>query len=359
MTEHIEWDLDAHELARVINSYDGSWACQYLWQADGTDNQPLLLQRSDGEPALYPGRVHALNGEPESGKSWLALLACFQVCENGGSAIYIDFEDSRHGMRERAVSIGLRPHHRFLYIRPEGASTDADVLYIKAVMTEHTPDIVILDGLAEALVLEGTDENSNSEVTKFMHQLPRNLTQGPGGPAVLMIDHVTKADGGRYARGAGAKLAAVDGAVFTLKAVTPFGRGKTGRSKLMIAKDRPGYLRQHTIANTFGYLTVTEEGTFDLVSPESVGEEVAGLRAQVNWIFLQAMRKLPNQQGTVKEIVAAGGGSQSTVYRMVKEYTADGTLIEVGGGTAKFDPIIYALSATVSLLDPETGDVVS
>ena len=38
--------------------------------------RPSLLTRADGVVLLYPGRLHAISAEPESGKCWLALAAC-------------------------------------------------------------------------------------------------------------------------------------------------------------------------------------------------------------------------------------------------------------------------------------------
>ena len=50
---------------------------------------------------------------------------------------------------------------------------------------------------------------------------------------MLLVDHVTKSkdDRGRYAIGAQAKLAGIDGAAYSVKMVSPFGRGRTGRAR--------------------------------------------------------------------------------------------------------------------------------
>ena len=50
------------------------------------------------------------------------------------------------------------------------------------------------------------------------------------------------------------KLAAIDGAAYTFDVVRPFGRGRDGVARMSVAKDRPGYVRQHTRGSTFAEL---------------------------------------------------------------------------------------------------------
>ena len=45
---------------------------------------------------------------------------------------------------------------------------------------------------------------------------------------------------GRWARGSGAKLAAVGGAAYVLENVIPFSRQNSGSAHLLVAKDRHG-----------------------------------------------------------------------------------------------------------------------
>ncbi len=66
-----------------------------------------------------------------------------------------------------------------------------------------------------------------------------------------MIDHVAKdrASAGRWAVGAGQKLALIDGAAFGLEVLNPLGRGRNGQVRITLAKDRPGALRRHVGAD--------------------------------------------------------------------------------------------------------------
>jgi len=66
-----------------------------------------VLLRADGVGLLYPGRTHQFAGEPESLKTWAALLAVAQVVAAGGHVLWIDYEDDARGFvgRLRALAV--------------------------------------------------------------------------------------------------------------------------------------------------------------------------------------------------------------------------------------------------------------
>jgi hypothetical protein len=70
----------------------------------------------------------------------------------------------------------------------------------------------------------------------------------------VLLDHVIKdREGrGRYALGGVHKLNAVSGAGYLLVNRAPFGIAVTGRSSILISKDRPGQLRAHGLHSTGG-----------------------------------------------------------------------------------------------------------
>lgn len=53
-----------------------------------------LLQRTDGRGLFYEGRENGLQGDPGSGKTWVAQMAAAEVLKVGGTVVYIDFEDT-------------------------------------------------------------------------------------------------------------------------------------------------------------------------------------------------------------------------------------------------------------------------
>ena len=212
---------------------------------DTPETVPAWLTRTDGQPLLYPGRVHAFNGEPEAGKGWLALAACAEAVRAGRHALYIDFEDNPAGITERLLALGLTPNQileRFTYIRPTDPLDHPNRLAVHHLADTLQPAVAVVDGVLEALAQNGWDENSNTDVAAFYEALARPLAAT--GAAVIVIDHVTKdkEQQGRYARGAGAKLAGIDGAVYKIENVQPFTRGQTGTSRVVLTKDRVGWI---------------------------------------------------------------------------------------------------------------------
>jgi hypothetical protein len=100
--------------------------------------------------------------------------------------------------------------------------------------------LVIIDAYAPALAADGAAENDNTEVTGWTNATLRPLARA--GACVLVLDHVQKDPNARTrgGRGAGAKLALVDGTALEVRLVKAFSRGQAGAVKLVIAKDRPG-----------------------------------------------------------------------------------------------------------------------
>jgi len=207
---------------------------------------PYWLRRNDGAALLYPGKVHDLHGEPSTGKSWAALCAVREVLEAGGNALYLDYEDSPRGIVNRLLKMGTDPdlvldQTRFGYIRPEAGLGAAERAKLHAITDELAPDLVIIDGVANALAADGYDENSNPDVVAWGVTVPRPLARR--GATVLMIDHVSGehvSTRKRGARGATAKLAFIDGASFEVRLGQAFSRRREGFAKIIVSKDREG-----------------------------------------------------------------------------------------------------------------------
>lgn len=234
-----------------------------------------FLTRSDGQSLLYAGRMHLFHGEPTAGKSWLALSAALEVLKIGGAVLYLDYEDSLAGIVGRLMALGADPADvvdRFLYLKQDGPFGTAEKLELGGRLKVLNPDLVILDGVAEALSRDGLSEDRATEVVEWIEKLPRWLART--GAAVVMLDHVAKdkETRGRWARGSSAKLAAVDGAAYEVNVVTAFSRHKAGRVDLKVAKDRPGSFELGSIAATVK-ITPHADGervVLELVPAESI-----------------------------------------------------------------------------------------
>lgn len=212
---------------------------------------PTVGRRSDGRPVLYAGRTHTLSGESEGGKSWLAQLFAVQELNAGNGVVYVDFEDDGAAVAHRLLLLGTtKPaiRDRFAYLNPtEPITTPGAARDLLDAVRDVAAGYVVLDGVTEALSLHGLSTLDNDDLATFGRLVTRPLTAL--GAAVLSLDHVTKdrETRGRYAIGGVHKLNGLSGAALILENVDRFGDGLAGRSRLSIAKDRPGQLRPHAL----------------------------------------------------------------------------------------------------------------
>ena len=210
---------------------------------------PTVLCRDDGVPLLYPGRLNAAIGETESLKSWFACLAVQSELNAGNHAMYIDMEDTPETAVERLRALGTSAdaiRADFTYLSPDSPFNEIAKLMLEGIIARRgVPTVVIIDGVTEAMAQAGLDPKDGPAVAAFYGGFPRWFARA--GAAVCLVDHVTKSSEGRsrWAIGSERKLSGLDGAAYMFDVVEPFGRGRIGRAKITVSKDRPGYVRQH------------------------------------------------------------------------------------------------------------------
>ena len=133
--------------------------------------------------------------------------------------------------------------------------------------------VVAIDSMLPALIRNGLDDNSNSDLAAFYDVIARPLTAG--GAPVVTVDHLTKdaANRTRGARGAGAKLQLVD-VSYTVKLTKSFSKTREGDFKITCAKDRFGTFG---IGETVADVTVTpyldDSVTIHVGTPATVDPE--------------------------------------------------------------------------------------
>jgi hypothetical protein len=150
--------------------------------------------------------------EPAAGKTWLGLWLAWQVIAEGGIVVWTDEELGVDTVGERLLALGANPdlvEANLVYLAYPGWKAErADVNSWEALMKAAKPSLVVIDTATDALAEAGVDENSGAEVTKWVKaycEPPRRI-----GAAVLVLDHVPKADKGAgrgYAVGSRAKKA--------------------------------------------------------------------------------------------------------------------------------------------------------
>jgi hypothetical protein len=209
---------------------------------------PEFLSRNDGHRLFYRGKINALLGESESGKTWVALLAVKQALEVQQKVIYLDFEDSGKGILARLRSLGLddAKFANFTYANPDQNLTLDERMDLVDALQEIQPELIIVDGVNAAMTLLNLELTSNRDATFFSQQLLKPLALS--GACVVTIDHVPKSkdNRGNYAIGAQAKRADINGCAIAVEVTLPFGRGMNGELNLKVTKDRPGAVRENS-----------------------------------------------------------------------------------------------------------------
>ena len=223
-----------------------SWLPEFI-NADNIfdEPEPSILRRADGHHIFYAGKINALFGESESGKTWIALEAVRQELEKNNTVFYLDFEDSVRGIYNRLNTLGadLRHFKTFLYSNPSEPLTQGAREALLTRIDEYKPSLIVVDGVNAAMNVMGLDLEKNKDATSFSQEVLRPMRLHNA--AIITIDHVTKSkdNRGNYAIGAQAKRADIDGCAVAVEVEIAFGRGIDGALALKVTKDRPGFVR--------------------------------------------------------------------------------------------------------------------
>jgi hypothetical protein len=310
--------------------------------ADVETLEPELMHRRDGVAMLYPGLVHWIYGEPESGKTWIVLQAAAEELAKGNAVLLIDSEMDERSIRARLKAMGVI--NGLLYVNPTGPMDIQGWSDFSTWLESHEVTLAIIDGVTEAMSLHSWDPNSNQDAASWGHCL-RILARS--GAAVVVIDHVAKnrETRGRGPVGAQHKLAGADVAL-EVRAKTKPDLKHPGLLQVFVRKDRMGALR--TAANSADLLTVvdiTPDNGSILIEfskpPEGHSASVTdggfkptGYMQQVSEYvetYADAGGKLPSRNA----IEQAVGGKSKFVRQAIDRLTEDGYLDEIRDGNAR------------------------
>lgn len=310
---------------------------------------PTMLRRADGNHLIYEGRVHWVSSEPEAGKTWLALLATREVVNGGGRVIYFDYEMSPLDVVRRLLQLGTSGdkirNNGLDYIRPPSKMSD-DVLRFYGAGDEEAgspplfegADLVVFDACTEAMVADGFDPLSNTDVAAWLQRAPR-LAQRLGA-AVLVLDHVPKdrESRGRYAIGAQHKLAQTD-VGYALYNTEPFRPGGVGLSAIAVTKDRPGGVRAAALdGRRAGTLVLNAEDPELLEGFVADPKEDEGpTRLMGNILEFARESRVPLAKGDLETIGGAHRRS-GTRGEAVTRLIASGALVPAPGEESKRYP---------------------
>lgn len=221
---------------------------------------PSLFRRSDGPGLIYPGRVHSIAGESESGKTWIALHIAKEFIEDsepyaepirdaigieGPQVLYLDYDSDESSIDDRVYALGIDAKRLVYKNAPDDDDVESmlDMKRLDARSSVSTYGLVIIDNVTAAMESMGLRGISNEDVSSWFRAIPQMMSER--GITVVLLDHLTKAnDGtGRYAIGGVQKLAALSGCQFIVDVKKPLEEGAIGQVELRVTKDRPGKVR--------------------------------------------------------------------------------------------------------------------
>ena len=280
------------------NLKDSSWIPKQIGETElEQENPPSMLRREDGNCLLYAGKINAIFGESESGKTWIALEAIRQELEKNNIVFYLDFEDSARSIlnRLKTLRVPTDKFKLFRYANPDEPLGEGIGEIMRTEIMAYLPTLIVVDGVNAAMNLLGLDLEKNKDATHFSQKVLKPLRIG--GAGILTIDHVTKSkdNRGNYAIGAQAKRADIDGAAFAVSVAMPFGRGIDGALDITCTKDRPGFVRAicpdaktvgvaNLKSSPEGFISVSiSGGTVKISTREQKMEAVSSLLARVGY----------------------------------------------------------------------------
>lgn len=212
---------------------------------------PTVGDVRGGTALFHRGKVNGIAGESGAGKTWTALHVARQVLDAPGAVVYVDHEDDAAGIVGRLLDLGAGPDaivDRLAYFNPAERPTTDDLVALAELVADLRPELVVIDSTGEGLALDGANPNADEEVAAWFLRVPRRLALVPyddqPGPAVVVLDHVTKTDdGGLWPIGSQRKRAAISGVQYMQRTVRPFSKDAAGTAVLVCAKDRSGHYR--------------------------------------------------------------------------------------------------------------------
>ena len=257
-------ESEDYEILDPLESREGSWEALDLEPYLTGQVEPVMptqLEREDGQPLLYPGRLNMLYGPSEAAKSWLAMFTCIQILKKGERVVYLDFEDEPVNAIQRMRLLGASDDDlrmKFKYVRPEEAlapmqrsrwgenrATDRGKFnneLLNSMLERHDPSIIVADGMTVLYGLHGLDSNDSVQtdiITSWLKSLTRN-----GRSTVVVVDHTAKnPERGALPIGSQHKVAMVQGSLLQTYPVKQPMPGEIGEVDLIVLKDRPGQVR--------------------------------------------------------------------------------------------------------------------
>lgn len=304
--------------------------------------QPKYTHRGDDVALFYPAEINGLVGDPESGKTWVAMTAVVEALSNGETAAMIDVDhNGPNHTAARLLLLGARLEHladpeRFRYYEPHEPE---QLLAAVDDNTRRHTDVVIVDSIGEVFPMLGVSTNDGDEMTTALRRVC--TTMKTAGCCVITIDHLPKSTDARqtgFAIGTIAKKRMIRGTYLHVEARTQPAPGQIGRMTLRILKDAFGQVRKATpggYAGTF-VLDSTHSETAAItrwaIERESAPVDAAtGTFRPTAYMERVSRHVEDNDQATFGDIKRAIGGKDTHLRTAIKLLIDEGFMTTIAG----------------------------
>jgi 5S rRNA maturation endonuclease (ribonuclease M5) len=265
---------------------------------------PAFLHRDDGRALLYAGQVNVLFGDPESGKTWVAIAAVAEALQARGRALFLDLDHNGvEAILARLLAFGVRPD----VLRDPGVfrlAEPEDEEHLRRIIADARrwrPALAVVDSVGELLPMLGLSSNSPDDLTAGHAQVLKPLAVA--GACVVAIDHLPKNTENKAAgqTGTAAKRRVVGGVSLRVTVKDAFTPGHGGACSLKVNKDRHGGLRAHcprtsgeAFAGTFALSQVPGGLSWQITAP---GDH---MEPDADAIALRALKPPPQSVRDIK-----------------------------------------------------------
>jgi hypothetical protein len=210
-----------------------------------------LVARSANPPAppsivglFYCGLNHNVSGEPEALKTWLMAAASAEELAAGHGVLWVDGDDvGPAAVLERLRLFGADDESiatRFAYVLPDEPLDVRSRASVIEVVKARACRLAVFDGFNPLLALHGLDPNKGTDVEAFYRLLDPIRKADV---AVVITDNVVKSNDARGTWAIGSERKKSKAEVHLgMKAIQPLVRGGVGKAKIVVQKDRPGFL---------------------------------------------------------------------------------------------------------------------
>jgi hypothetical protein len=229
---------------------------------------------------FYRGCVNMLYGTDNCGKTLLMQAIIMQELEAGHQVMYLDGEEgSPRNMFLRLQSMGGEPSwgKRFHYVNiNKPPSSETRSMFIERA---KLCSLVVVDSCGEFMGMYGKDAIKDLETRNVLFEM-YGRPLAAAGPAVALLDHISKSSDGSQPIGTIRKRAAVDGAAYFMSVDegNEWSKTKAGYGQLTCTKDRNGtYYRGQLVARVQVFpATVSPDGLLvvELSHVDSIDDDI-------------------------------------------------------------------------------------